>query len=108
MAPSEHARVRRPSIQYCGIAIMPPARIPSRLTSSRSTGSMHSVIFCRSDPTLPRSVARLPHTAGQVTRWLRQLVDASRIGWPGAELYRASAPPCADAVHEQLKSLELL
>jgi hypothetical protein len=36
-----------------GIAIMPPARIPGRLTSSRSTGSTHSVIFCESDPHRP-------------------------------------------------------
>src|SRR6516165_11939515 len=32
-----------------GIAIMPPARIPGRLTSSRSVGSARSVIFCQRD-----------------------------------------------------------
>src|SRR5262249_33691630 len=36
-----------------GIAIMPPARIPGRLTSSRLVGSTRSVIFCRRDPHLP-------------------------------------------------------
>src|SRR5215471_963431 len=33
-----------------GIAIMPPAQIPGRLTSSRSVGSGRSVIFCQRDP----------------------------------------------------------
>src|SRR5215467_13283026 len=33
-----------------GIAIMPPARIPGRLTSSRLVGSTRSVIFRQRDP----------------------------------------------------------
>src|SRR5215467_9359338 len=36
-----------------GIAIMPPARIPGRLTSSRLVGSSRSVIFSQRDPHLP-------------------------------------------------------
>src|SRR5215469_15970665 len=33
-----------------GIAIMPPARIPGGLTSSRLVGSVRSLIFCPGDP----------------------------------------------------------
>jgi len=47
-----------------GIAIMPPARIPGRLTSSGLISSARGAIFCQSDPHCPGSVARLPHTAG--------------------------------------------
>jgi hypothetical protein len=49
--PSEHLRMRRPSIQYSGVVLrLPPARIPGRLTSSRSVGSARSAIFCQGDP----------------------------------------------------------
>src|SRR5215471_2478053 len=47
-----------------GIAIMPPARIPGRLTSRRLISSARGAIFCQSDSHCPGSVARLPHTAG--------------------------------------------
>jgi len=51
MAHSEHAlcAAHRSNIRewYCDHA---PARIPGRLTSSRSVGSARSVIFCQRDP----------------------------------------------------------
>ena len=43
-----------------GIAIMPPARIPGRLTSRRLVGSTRSVIFCQRDPHRP-AVWRVCH-----------------------------------------------
>src|SRR5258708_35615024 len=55
MAPCEHVRMRRAidPIFGSGIAIMPPARIPGRLTSSRVVGSTGDVIFCQRDPHRP-------------------------------------------------------
>src|SRR5262249_32687859 len=59
-----------------GIPIMSPrARIPGGLTSCRLVSSARHLAFLSARSTLPSSVARLLHTAGQVACLLQRFVD---------------------------------
>src|SRR5262249_34831873 len=74
-----------------GIAIMPPARIPGRLTSSRLVGSTRSVIFCRRDPHLPAVwlVCHIPLDKLCLVAWtICRCIAASRIGSQAQDLPR--------------------